>query len=115
MKSTLETKNEDGVGLSDAVKTLNDVSCDIWEAAPVPPIRYEDLPSLMSVMVGDVARIVRDARENGHDIDTAEVGKELGNFVLSCTRWAYELGLDPVACVEDAAEAQRAYMKKLLG
>jgi hypothetical protein len=86
----------------------------VWDEAPIAPTTYEDLPSLLSVLTGDVSRLVRDAREGGEEIDRRDVAKELGNFVLSCIRWANELGLDPWACIMAASTAQSAYVRRLL-
>lgn len=64
-----------------------------------------------AVVAGDLARVAR-AVDEGGEPDMAEVGKELGNLILSGVRWAVELRLDPDECVRSAIEAQRAYAGK---
>jgi hypothetical protein len=92
----------------------------IWKKAPaaLAPVEYDELPILLSVVVGDISRLVRDARERDAleqdvEIDRRAVAKELGNLVLSSIRWADELSLDPWACIEVASAAQSAYVRRL--
>lgn len=92
-----------------AVAVLLETGRDIWGDSET---RCEDLPIRLAVMVGDIARVVRDADEARAPVDQDEIAKELGNFVLSAIRWADDLGLDPVECIELAAEAQRRYVAK---
>lgn len=92
-----------------AVEILLARSRAIWGDTVTMP---EDLPVRLSVVVGDIARAVRDANETGRELDEAEIAKELGNLILSCTRWADDLGFSVIWCVEEAAKAQQAYVNR---
>lgn len=82
---------------------------DIWGDRR---IYLADLPVLAAVIVGDLARIARTHTENGH-VDNADLEREVGNLILSATRWADDLGLNPDQCIAAAAAAQRAYVARL--
>lgn len=100
---------KDDLSLDAAVKTLLVTGRTIWGDSETTP---EDLPARLGVMTGDVSRLVRDATETSEPVDAEELAKELGNFVLSCVRWADDLGLDPTNCVEHAIAAQERYVSK---
>lgn len=66
----------------------------------------KDIAICLTVITGDVARCARGALK---DELKEDVGKELGNLVLSSLRWMQDLGLAPERCLEKALEAQRVY------
>ncbi len=83
----------------------------------------------LMVGVGDLARLARDNPDLGEGVefDSArrgfffvgdlddkvfhELKKELGNILFSTVRWIDDLGLDPLACLELAIEAQEKFAK----
>ena len=65
----------------------------------------------LAVVTGDIARCARGAKKD----EDEDVGKELGNLVLSAFRWMDDLGFDPAACVEKALWAQRDYIDEEQG
>ncbi|MCP2342950.1 hypothetical protein FHU30_008342 [Actinomadura rupiterrae] len=79
---------------------------DIWRDQP--PMDLPHVAVAACTVTGDIARISRDELEGAADRTTLE--RELGNLILSGTRWAADLGLDPEKCVQAAAQAQRRYI-----
>lgn len=86
------------------------IARQIWGEEPTTDVR--DISVLIGVIHGDICREARAAAE-GHTVDIHEVGKELGNLVLSATRWMDDIGLHPEWCVKAAELAQRDYAEKL--
>jgi hypothetical protein len=72
---------------------------------------FEHIVTCAQVIVGDLARQVRNLKETGH-CDRDEIAKELGNLIVSAIRWADDLELDPENCVNRALEAQAAYTRE---
>nr|MDT0660841.1 hypothetical protein [Micromonospora sp. DSM 115978] len=60
------------------------------------------IATLATVVVGDLARAVRDH-------DRAGQVRELGNLMVSAPRWATELGMDLAECADAAIAAQREW------
>jgi len=68
----------------------------------------------LQVTVGDIARAAR-TEDEGQEINRAEVGKELGNLILSCIRWCDDVGIEPDLALVLATVAQRHYARQLGG
>jgi hypothetical protein len=95
----------------DAAWQLADHGTTIWGDRTTTPAAAH---TVLSVVVGDIGRVVRTAEETGiTDLET--LIRELGNLALSSMRLAVELGLDPAECVAAASEAQRAYVERRAG
>ena len=72
-----------------------------------------DLPMIvvrMGKVFGDICRYTRNERTSDRGAAT-EIQKELGNMIVSSTRWCEDLGYDPDECVRIALEAQKEYQK----
>lgn len=73
---------------------------EIWSHRRLTP---EQVVTLASVVVGDLARAVRDRTSE------ADLKRELGNLMLAL-EWAAALGYRPVDCIDVALVAQRAFV-----
>lgn len=80
-----------------------------------PTYDISDQVTLLSVIIGDVARVVRDVREGkaGRSMALEVVEREFGNLLLSIPRWLDDLGLNVENAVQAAEVAQRAYVALL--
>jgi hypothetical protein len=93
----------------DAAWQLADHGLTIWGDRTTTP---GEALAVLTTVVGDIARAVRDESESG-GLDRAALTRELGNLALSSLRLAVEVGLDPAECVAAASEAQQAYVDRL--
>lgn len=75
------------------------------------PTYHEDITEAILRVGGDIARALGDARGCRRPVDAVAVdlGRELGNLVVSSLRWMHAYGLDPAECIAAAEDAQRAY------
>lgn len=71
-----------------------------------------DQLTLINVIIGDVARAVREMWEGKLNRYSAlvSVEREFGNLLLSIPRWLDDLGLNVENAVQAAEDAQRAYV-----
>lgn len=75
-----------------------------------------DIVACLRIVVGDLAQLERDGHgvateknEQGEELESVwrrELKKEFGNLILYTVRWIDNLGLDPLECLDLAAEAQ---------
>lgn len=72
-------------------------SRSIW--AGKPAMRLDHVATAACTVTGDIAR----DHHEGAPVNDAGLRKELGNLILSATRWAADLGHDPAQCVAEAA------------
>lgn len=67
----------------------------------------------LTVGVGDLARLARDApefsKEHWSHTVKGELKKELGNVIFSTIRWIDDLGLDVLECLDLAIAAQEKF------
>jgi hypothetical protein len=75
------------------------------------PMTLEHIAIALGVVYGDVCRQARASIELG-TYDQLELQKELGNLITSAIRWCDDLGLDPMACIQQSQSAQQAYQKR---
>lgn len=66
----------------------------------------------VSVISGDISRQAR-ARFEMDMGNHQEIGRELANLILSCTRWVDDLGLDLDICLALAMASQRQYCEQM--
>lgn len=81
----------------------------IWGPEPLSLI---EIVVRAQVTLGDLARQARDGGGSTAEVHAKhryEVQKEIGNLIFSCIRWADDLGFDPFACVQVAAQAQERF------
>ena len=64
----------------------------------------------MGKVFGDICRYARNERASDRATEN-DIKKELGNMIVSSTRWCDDLGFDPDECVAIALEAQKEYQK----
>lgn len=78
------------------------------------PTYHEDITEAILRVGGDLARALGDARgcRRPADAIAVDLGRELGNLVVSALRWMHAYGLDPAECIAAAEEAQRAYLAR---
>lgn len=69
------------------------------------PSEPADILAALLRIGGDLARAYEPGRR-------ADMERELGNLVVSALRWMRACGLDPMACIETAERAQRAYAER---
>lgn len=67
----------------------------------------------LMVGLGDIARLARGATKDMQiPVDRRELEKELGNLIFSTIRFADDLGLDPMDCLNQAIEAQEKFARE---
>lgn len=71
----------------------------------------EQILAALMVVVGDVARYMRDQAE-GKPVNERELQKELGNLIFSTIRWCDDLGYSSYECLRLAQQAQHEYVAK---
>lgn len=72
-----------------------------------------ELPQIivrMGKVFGDICRYARGEKTTDAPSES-ELKKELGNMIVSTTRWCDDLGYDPEECINLALEAQKIYQK----
>jgi hypothetical protein len=82
---------------------------DVWGS---PTATAHEAAVILTVVVGDIARIARDGTKGLDDEDAHRMARELGNLMLTAPRLAAAFGLDPDACITAAVAAQRAWVAK---
>lgn len=68
---------------------------------------YEEIVVRLMVSVGDMARHARDGAVDQEAVKSTK--KEFGNVIFSMIRWADDLGLDVIECLDLAIEAQEKF------
>ncbi len=76
---------------------------------PTPPGRMLEL---LTVVLGDAARLLR-GRGEGGPLDREELARELGNLVLTALRLVDDLGQDVPASLAVAAASHVRYAERL--
>jgi hypothetical protein len=79
---------------------------EIWGNRNMNP---GEIVTVLMVIAGDLARQVRNLDE-GRPFSDEQFQKELGNVILSCIRWADDLGYHPDMCIEMAMQSQSEYV-----
>lgn len=64
----------------------------------------------LGVTFGDLCRCARGADKDPGGRE--ELEKEIGNIIVSCVRWADDLGLDVQGCIDRALVAQRLFAER---
>ena len=81
-------------------KELLSISRDIWGEER---LSAQEICLRMGVVYGDICRFTRDN-------DDTELHRELGNMILSTTRWINDLQFDFEACIDVAIRCQRDFV-----
>lgn len=68
------------------------------------PTPVEQMPTILAVVCGDIARQARSAEP-----DTRELTRELGNLVLTASRWIDDQGVSIPDALDRAADSQTTY------
>lgn len=69
---------------------------------------FPEIALRLMVGVGDLSRHARDASVDPDVV--RDVKKEFGNVIFSMIRWADDLGLDVLECLDLAIEAQEKFV-----
>lgn len=93
-----------------SLENLGDAAVEIWPRATA----LRDMAADLTVVVGDLAREVRDAHLQNHPPDRVAVGLELGNLVLASLRYMFDLGLALPGVLNAAAKDQAEYFSEYL-
>jgi len=93
----------------DSLAAIRDEGLRIW---PNRDCTLADIVTILTVVVGDIARQARNEQE-GRPVDTGEVVKELGNLIATSTRILGRMGVEPADAVALALQAQAAYAARL--